>query len=190
MDKANSQSGTYSAYLPNLNTATQLAANPIRRRLRAQYVAARFPTFASAGRALDEPRTLLRFARALFDDGEAWRAIELLRLCIEENHHHHEAWLALIELSFMQGDPGEFCELIIAFALKFPGDATLATQRAMAHQLAPHDPTFASAPTLKAMPNWSADAERMQNAPRRAAFHAHLMPMNVANLGENAGERA
>lgn len=174
MDRPGSQSGTYSAFMPNLSNATQLAENPIRRRLRDQYIAARFPAFARSGHDFGETTKVIRYARELFDDGEGLRAIELLRLAIEENHRDRAAWLALIELSFFQSDPGEFCELIIAFALKFPNDRTLDTQRAMAHQLAPHDPAFANAPELISLPNWSADAERMRRLDNRAAFHAAL----------------
>jgi hypothetical protein len=174
VDKPGAQTGAYSVFMPNLANAAQVAKNPIRRRLRDQYVAARFPAFANAARDFRDTQKVIRYARELFDGDEAERAIELLRLAIEEDHRAREAWLALIELSFLQSDPGEFCELIVAFAIKFPGDATLPTQRAMAHELAPQDPAFANAKKLAALPNWSVDPARARNQQSRARFHAHL----------------
>lgn len=174
MDHSGSQTGAYSAFIPNLGGAALLAANPIRRRLRDQYIAARFPAFSQSSRDFADSAKVIRYARDLFDGEEPERAIELLRLAIEENPDERAKWLALIELAYSQGNPGEFAELIHAFAVKFPQDRTIDTQRAMAHALAPQDPAFANAPELISPPNWSTDEQRQRNQENRQTFHQML----------------
>ncbi len=184
MDKPGSHSGSYPVFAPNLSSADQLGAHPIRRRLHDRYVISRFPVFSDPRQDLRDVDRVIRYSRELFDDEQPRRAIELLRLAIEEDQSQRALWLALIELCFLVRDATRFTELILAFSAEFALDAEVPTLSAMRRALLPHDPAMANAPKLLELPNWSVPPDRAKNDALQKQFHARLQRATVARVNQ------
>ena len=174
MDKPGSHSGSYPVFAPNLSSASQLNAHPIRRRLHDRYVISRFPAFSDPRQHLRDTDRVIRYSRELFDDEQPRRAIELLRLAIEEDQSQRGLWLALIELCFLVRDATRFSELILAFSVEFALDSELPTLGAMRRDLTPHDSATTNAPKLLDLPNWSVPHDGAKNEALQKQFHARL----------------
>jgi hypothetical protein len=184
LDKPGSHSGSYPVFAPNLSSADQLSANPIRRRLLDRYVINRFPALSEPRQDLRDTDKIIRYARELFDDEQPRRAIELLRIAIEEDQLQRALWLALIELCFLARDATQFAELILTFAAEFAHDSELPTLNAMRRDLMPHDPSMANAPRLLELPNWSVPADSAKNEALQKQFHARLEHVTVARVNQ------
>ncbi len=182
MDKPGSYSGFYAVFAPNLGSANQLSEYPIRRRLHDHYVTNRFPAFSDPRNDLRDSDRVIRYARELFDDEQPRRAIELIRLAIEEDQSQRALWLALIELCFLHRDAPRFTELILAFVAEFAHDSALPILSAMRRDLVPNDPAMANALELHGLPNWSVPAGSAKNDVLQSQFHAHLHHAAISHL--------
>lgn len=184
MDKPGSHSGSYPVFAPNLSSASQLSAHPIRRRLHDRYVISRFPAFSDPRQDLRDVDRVIRYSRELFDDEQPRRAIELLRLAIEEDQSQRALWLALIELCFLVRDATRFTELILAFSVEFALDGEVPTLGAMRRDLLPHDPALANAPMLLDLPNWSVPRDSAKNEALQRQFHARLQHATITRVNQ------
>lgn len=188
MDKPGSHSGSYPVFAPNLSSASQLSAHPIRRRLHDRYVMSRFPAFSDPRQDLRDVDRVIRYSRELFDDEQPRRAIELLRLAIEEDQSQRALWLALIELCFLIRDETRLTELILAFATEFALDSELPTLGAMRRELMPPDaamnPAMTNAPKLLEPPNWSVPADSAKNEALQKQFHARLQHATITRVNQ------
>lgn len=184
MDKPGSHSGFYAVFSPNLSSANQLSAHPIRRRLHDRYVTSRFPAFLEPRQDLRDADRVIRYARELFDDEQPRRAVELIRLAIEEDQSQRGLWLALIELCFLQRDATRFTELILSFATEFAHDPALPTLSAMRRDLVPNDPAMANAPELRELPNWSVPPDSAKNDALQRQFHQHLQHATLSRMNQ------
>jgi hypothetical protein len=184
LDKPGSHSGSYPVFVPNLSSADQLSAHPIRRRLHDRYVMSRFPAFSDPRQDLRDTDRVIRYARELFDDEQPRRAVELLRIAIEEDQAQRALWLALIELCFLVRDATRFTELILTFAAEFAHDSELSTLSAMRRDLLPHDPAMANAPRLLLLPNWSMPADGTKNEALQKQFHARLQHVTISRVNQ------
>lgn len=188
MDKPGSHSGSYPVFAPNLSSASQLSAHPIRRRLHDRYVMSRFPAFSDPRQDLRDVDRVIRYSRELFDDEQPRRAIELLRLAIEEDQSQRALWLALIELCFLIRDETRLTELILAFATEFALDSELPTLGAMRRELMPPDaamnPAMTNAPKLLEPPNWSVPADSAKNEALQKQFHAGLQHATITRVNQ------
>ncbi len=182
MDKPGSYSGFYAAFTPNLNSANQFSEYPIRRRLHDHYVTSRFPAFSDPRHDLRDSDKVIRYARELFDDEQPRRAIELIRIAIEEDQSQRALWLALIELCFLHRDAARFTELILAFVAEFARDPVLPILSAMRRELVPNDPAMVNARELQGLPNWSVPADGAKNDVLQRQFHAHLHHASMSHL--------
>ncbi len=79
--------------------------------LRKRYLEQRFPEIANRTIALDDPDSVVKGARLLYEDGALPRAVELLQFAIEEKPAEVKPWLALFEIFRLEGLAGEFAEL-------------------------------------------------------------------------------
>ncbi len=184
MDKPDSHTGSYPVFVPNLSSADQLNAHPIRRRLHDRYVMSRFPAFLDPRQDLRDAGKVIRYSRELFDDEQPHLAIELLRIAIEEDQAQRALWLALIELCFLVRDATRFTELILTFAAEFAHDSELPTLSAMRRDLLPHDPAMANAPRLLELPNWSVPADSTKNEALQKQFHARLQQVTISRVNQ------
>jgi hypothetical protein len=184
LDKPGSHSGSYPVFAPNLSSASQLSAHPIRRRLHDRYVMSRFPVFSDPRQDLRDADRVIRYSRELFDDEQPRRAVELLRLAIEEDQSQRALWLALIELCFLIRDETRFTELILAFATEFALDSELPTLGAMRRELMPEDPAMTNAPKLLEPPNWSVPADSAKNEALQRQFHARLQHATIMRVNQ------
>jgi hypothetical protein len=184
LDKPGSHTGSYPVFAPNLSSADQLSAHPIRRRLHDRYVMNRFPALSEPRQDLRDTDKIIRYARELFDDEQPRRAIELLRIAIEEDQSQRALWLALIELCFLARDATRFTELILTFAAEFAHDSELPTLSAMRRDLMPHDPAMANAPRLLELPNWSVPADSTKNELLQKQFHVRLQHVTIARVNQ------
>ena len=184
MDKPGSHSGSYPVFVPNLSSASQLSAHPIRRRLHDRYVISRFPAFSDPRQDFRDADRVIRYSRELFDDEQPRRAIELLRLAIEEDQSQRALWLALIELCFLVRDATRFTELILAFSVEFALDVEVPTLSAMRRDLLPQDPAMANAPKLLELPNWSVPPDSAKNEVLQKQFHARLQHAAMTRVNQ------
>jgi hypothetical protein len=184
LDKPGSHSGSYPVFAPNLSSASQLSAHPIRRRLHDRYVMSRFPAFSDPRQDLRDVDRVIRYSRELFDDEQPRRAIELLRLAIEEDQSQRTLWLALIELCFLVRDATRFTELILAFSVEFALDVELPTLGAMRRDLMPHDAAITNAPKLLELPNWSVPADGTKNEALQKQLHARLQHATITRVNQ------
>ena len=131
---------------------------------------------------------VIRYSRELFDDEQPRRAIELLRLAIEEDQSQRALWLALIELCFLIRDETRLTELIMAFATEFALDSELPTLGAMRRELMPPDaamnPAMTNAPKLLEPPNWSMPADSAKNEALQKQFHARLQHATITRVNQ------
>lgn len=95
--------------------ATQALQAPDAGALRRRYIEERFPEVANGALALDDPASVVKGARLLYEDGAVPRAIELLQFAIEENPMGVRPWLALFEIFRLERLTGEFAELARRF---------------------------------------------------------------------------
>jgi hypothetical protein len=184
LDKPGSHSGSYPVFAPNLGSANQLSAHPIRRRLHDRYVISRFPVISDPRQDLRDVERIIRYSRELFDDEQPRRAIELLRLAIEEDQSQRALWLALIELCFLVRDSTRFSELILAFSAEFALDLELPTLGAMRRELMPQDESMEGAPRLLELPNWSVPADSVKNEALQKQFHARLQHATITRVNQ------
>lgn len=91
MDEPGSYSSFQAVFAANLGGANQLSEYPICRRLYDQYVASRFSAFSDPRNDLRDSDRVIRYARELFDDEQPRRAIELIRIAIEEDQSQRAA---------------------------------------------------------------------------------------------------
>lgn len=95
--------------------ATLKLAAPDAPELRRRYIEERFPEVTSGSLALDDPASVVKGARLLYEDGAAPRAIELLQFAIEEHPSEVRTWLALFEIYRLERLSAEFAELARRF---------------------------------------------------------------------------
>ena len=83
--------------------------------LRRRYIEERFPEVVSGTLSLDDPASVVKSARLLYEDGAMPRAIELLQFAIEEHPAEVRPWLALFEIYRLERHTNEFAELARRF---------------------------------------------------------------------------
>lgn len=79
--------------------------------LRKRYIEERFPEVTSGVLSFDDPASVVKNARLLYEDGAPPRAVELLNLAIEERPREARPWLALFEIYRLERMTGEFADL-------------------------------------------------------------------------------
>jgi len=153
---------------------SMLPADAAARRLRERYVAARFLQFPQPAQALRNTANVMRWARQLMDDDQPRQAAELLQLALEEDLSQQPLWLFLIELAYLDSDPGRFGELSDQFRARFPRAEALALIDAMGHRLLPADPRYAHASGTFILPDWSTPESELRDPLRQQRLHAAL----------------
>jgi hypothetical protein len=98
---------------------TQALAAPDAPALRRRYIEERFPEVSAGTLSLDDPASVVKSARLLYEDGAMPRAVELLHFAIEENPGEVRPWLALFEIHRLERLTGEFAELARRFYERF-----------------------------------------------------------------------
>ena len=83
--------------------------------LRRRYIEERFPEIANGALVLDDPASVVKAARLLYEDGAAARAVELLQFAIEQDPGEPSIWLALFEILRIERLRGEFGQLALRF---------------------------------------------------------------------------
>jgi hypothetical protein len=83
--------------------------------LRRRYMEERFPEIVNGALVLDDPDSVVKAARLLYEDGAAPRAIELLQFAIEREPAQKAPWLALFEVFRRERLAGEFARLARRF---------------------------------------------------------------------------
>jgi phage tail protein X len=83
--------------------------------LRRRYIEERFPEVVSGTLSLEDPASVVKGARLLYEDGSMPRAIELLQFAIEEHPGEVRPWLALFEIYRLERLTNEFAELARRF---------------------------------------------------------------------------
>jgi hypothetical protein len=87
--------------------------------LRRRYMQERFPELATGMVKLDDPASVVKAARLLYEDGAAPRAIELLQFALETHPDEMRHWLALFEIYRLERLSGEFGALAQRFHERF-----------------------------------------------------------------------
>jgi len=75
----------------------------------------RFPEIVNGALVLDDPDSVVKAARLLYQDGAAQRAIELLQFAVEQEPAQKAPWLALFEIFRRERLSGEFARLAQRF---------------------------------------------------------------------------
>ena len=153
---------------------SQLPTDPVARRLRERYIAARFLQFPQPAQALKNTGNVMRWARQLLDDDHPSLTTELLQLALEEDRSQRSLWLFLIELGYLGNDPAAFGELIDAFRQRFPNDEAWHVIETMGRKLIPHDPRFAHVIDPVVLPDWSTPDSALRDELRQQKLHASL----------------
>ena len=101
------------------STATQVLEAPDAGALRQRYIEERFPEIVNGTIALDDPASVIKGARLLYEDGATPRAMELLQFSIEEHPEQVRTWLALFEIYRLERLTTEFADLARRFYEQF-----------------------------------------------------------------------
>jgi phage tail protein X len=83
--------------------------------LRRRYIEERFPEIANGAIVLDNPDSVVKAARLLYEDGSIPRAVELLQFSVEDRPEQMKTWLALFEIFRLEKLTGEFAQLAQRF---------------------------------------------------------------------------
>lgn len=162
---------------------SKLVDHQTERRMRDRYVSTRFPQFGEPRESLRHMSNILRWARQLIEDEQPRLALELLQLAIEEDPNQRQTWLALIELTFLDGNVAYFDDLATAFEDRFYGDEALPIIHAMGHDLSPHDARYADVKGGIPLPNWSVVEIPNRDAVLQRKFHAAMLDVAATHLG-------
>jgi len=133
---------------------SQLPADPVARRLRERYIAARFLQFPQPTHELKNTSNVMRWARQLLDDEQPRLAAELLQFALEEDRTQRPIWLCLIELAYLGND-----QVIDT----------------MGNKLLPNDPRFAHAVKPVILPDWSTPESELRDDLRQRKLHESLV---------------
>jgi hypothetical protein len=93
--------------------ATRLPENA--HELRRRYIEERFPEIQNRTMVLEDPASVIKSARLLYEDGTITRAVELLQFVIEERPQEVRIWLALFEIFRLERLTGEYAQLAERF---------------------------------------------------------------------------
>ena len=110
--------------------------------LRRRYMEERFPEIVNGALVLEDPASVVKSARLLYDDGAFARAIELLQFAIEQDPDAIAPWLALFAIFRLQGLPGEFAELAQRFAERHGASDEWRDVRAIGRSMDPANPLY------------------------------------------------
>jgi len=113
------------------------------RRIRERYLAARFPGALRSTADLADTDRIIKCARLLFEDGFASRAGELLDLVSEEHPESEAAWLANLEIAFLDRNPERYVRLAHAFFRAHPESPDWPEVARLGRRVAPMHPRFA-----------------------------------------------
>jgi hypothetical protein len=164
---------------------SKLVDHQTERRLRDRYVSSRFPQFGEPRESLRHTSNILRWARQLIEDEQPRLAHELLQLAIEEDPNQRSIWLALIELTFLDGNVAVFDELADAFETRFYRDEAIPAIRAMGHDLSPHDSRYADVQGGIDLPNWSVVEIPNRDEVLQRRFHTALLDVTATHIGRS-----
>ncbi|APV51438.1 hypothetical protein BWI17_18115 [Betaproteobacteria bacterium GR16-43] len=139
--------------------------DPVATRIRQRYLAARFPGVLKSAEDLGNVPHIVKCARLLFEDGLAARAGELLDLAVEEHPEHEAAWLASLEIAFLDQDSDRYTRLAHAFRGTHPDSPDWPEITRLGRRIAQMHPLFAQDPSAPKdedyclgpwpqMPNW------------------------------------
>ncbi|QJR10729.1 hypothetical protein DSM104443_01798 [Usitatibacter rugosus] len=148
--------------VPKPETTSGLDAGA--RRIRERYLAARFPGVLRSTTDLADTERIIKCARLLFEDGFASRAGELLDLVSEEHPESQPAWLANLEITFLDRNPERYVRLAHAFFRAHPESPDWPEVARLGRRVAPMHPRFAQSSADQRddehigpwpqMPNW------------------------------------
>jgi len=129
--------------------------SPEKQKMRARYIAQRFPKIADTHEALTRTDAVLSMAQQLIEEGRKSLAIELITLSLQEDATQRDLWRFLIEDAFLQADGALFKELTDGYAKQFERDEARPVIQAMAHDLSPALVSTQSKLEPIELPNWS-----------------------------------
>ncbi len=110
--------------------------------LRGRYMQERFPEIVNGAVMLEDPRSIVKGARLLYEDGAVARAVELLQFAIERDPDAMPPWLALFEIFRLQRLTGEFAELSRRFGERHGASEEWRKVRALGRSLDPANPLY------------------------------------------------
>ena len=110
--------------------------------LRRRYMEERFPEIVNGALVLEDPASVVKSARLLYDDGAFARAIELLQFAIEQDPDAIAPWLALFAIFRLQGLPGEFAQLAQRFNERHGTSDEWRDVRAIGRSMDPANPLY------------------------------------------------
>jgi hypothetical protein len=115
----------------------------LRQRIRARYLAVRFPG-VPAGTSACDASGYIKIARLYFEDGDFERANELLQYLNEALPGEERPWLARLEVLFLCSDAAAFVEVARGFRERFPHSAAWGELARLGFRLAPKEMLFAA----------------------------------------------
>lgn len=114
--------------------------------LRRRYIEERFPEIAAGTIVLDDPDSVVKAARLLYEDGALTRAVELLQFAVEELPAAMKPWLALFEIFRLEALAGEFGALAARFREHHGGSENWQKVQFIGRELDPQNPLYHDAP--------------------------------------------
>jgi hypothetical protein len=151
-----------------------------RARIRDRYLVARFPGVARSVSELRQPERVIQAARLYFEERKLDRAIELLKLAIDECPGEESLALARLEIAFLSRDAGLYAELAGAFRAAHASSTQWAEVARLGRAVAPDEAMFGAAEGPRTgdhygpwpdMPNWIRAPWDLTAEVRATEFH-------------------
>jgi len=114
--------------------------------LRRRYIEERFPEISGGTIVLDDPDSVVKAARLLYEDGAIPRAVELLQFAVEEQPTAMKPWLALFEIFRLEALVGEFGTLAARFREHHGASENWQKVQFIGRELDPQNPLYHDAP--------------------------------------------
>ena len=146
--------------------------------LRRRYMEERFPEIVNGALVLDDPDSVVKAARLLYEDGAAPRAIELLQFAIEQEPRQKAPWLALFEIFRRERLAGEFGRLARRFGEVHAASREWRKVLRVGRDLEPGNPVYqgdAAASFDPAAENWLQSEGDGAGAPLAGELRGALM---------------
>jgi hypothetical protein len=167
------------------------ALDPMARRIRDRYLAARFPGTLRTAADLADAAAVIKAARLYFEDGLVPRANEVLDLAMEAHPEVDSPWLAALEIAFLVRDAERYVAVAHAFHRAHAHSPDWNEVVRLGRSLAPMHPLFAG-PAGEArdfdhfgpwphLPNWIGASWDLTGEVASVELRARLM--NVAPAG-------